>query len=51
MAFDTPNGTRGARSGCGRPGFARYERITDREIPVILLTPRARMEGDVKEPG
>ena len=22
-------------------GFARYERITDRQIPVILLTPRA----------
>ncbi|MGW9629634.1 nitroreductase/quinone reductase family protein [Agromyces sp. NPDC055520] len=22
------------------PGFARYERITDREIPVIRLTPR-----------
>ena len=32
-------------------GFARYERITDRQIPVILLTPRATMEGDAKEPG
>ncbi|WP_022894357.1 nitroreductase/quinone reductase family protein [Agromyces subbeticus] len=26
-------------------GFARYERVTDREIPVIRLTPRVRGDG------